>query len=63
VAQGGLGVGTTITSSALLAVLALLVGWQMLTDGRQTRTVDIVSPTDGHDHQPAGRSTATSADD
>ncbi|MET7893906.1 COG4705 family protein [Streptomyces mirabilis] len=59
VAQGGLGVGTTITSSALLAVLAILVGWQMLTDRQQTRTVDTLSPTDSHDRQPVGPSTAT----
>lgn len=31
VAQGGLGVGTTLTSGALLAVLAILVGYQQLT--------------------------------
>ncbi|MET8244625.1 hypothetical protein ABZV31_09520 [Streptomyces sp. NPDC005202] len=59
VAQGGLGVGTTITSSALLAVLAILVGRQMLTGRRQTRTVDTLSPTDSHDRQPVGPSTAT----
>ncbi|MER5540845.1 COG4705 family protein [Streptomyces mirabilis] len=63
VAQGGLGVGTTITSSALLAVLAILVGWQMLTDRQQIHTVDTVLGSDGHHHQPAGQSTETSADD
>lgn len=46
VAQGGLGVGTTITSSVLFAVLAVLVGWQMLTGRRQTRTVDTVLGSD-----------------
>ncbi|MFF2518525.1 hypothetical protein [Streptomyces sp. NPDC058086] len=63
VAQGGLGVGTTITSSALLAVLAILVGWQMLTDRQQTHTVDTVLAPDSHYHRPAGQSTETSADD
>ncbi|WP_075033346.1 COG4705 family protein [Streptomyces mirabilis] len=63
VAQGGLGVGTTITSSALLAVLAILVGWQMLTDRQQTHTVDTVLASDSHCHQPAGQSTEPSADD
>jgi uncharacterized membrane-anchored protein len=63
VAQGGLGVGTTITSSALLAVLAILVGWQMLTDRQQTHTVDTVLASDSHYHRPAGQSTETSADD
>ncbi|MFB7109760.1 hypothetical protein [Streptomyces sp. NPDC056291] len=63
VAQGGLGVGTTITSSALLAVLAILVGWQMLTDRQQTHTVDTALASDSHHHQPAGQSTETSADD
>ncbi|MCX4454807.1 hypothetical protein OG585_19350 [Streptomyces sp. NBC_01340] len=63
VAQGGLGVGTTITSSALLAVLAILVGWQMLTDRQQTHTVDTVLAPDSHHHQPAGQSTEASADD
>ncbi|MFF3575758.1 COG4705 family protein [Streptomyces mirabilis] len=63
VAQGGLGVGTTITSSALLAVLAILVGWQMLTDRQQTHTVDTVLASDSHHHQPAAQSTETSADD
>lgn len=38
--QGGLGVGTTITSGALLAVLAVLVGYQQLTHQQQTRTLD-----------------------
>ncbi|WP_330339985.1 hypothetical protein [Streptomyces sp. NBC_00557] len=59
VTQGGLGAGTTVTSSALLAVLAILVGRQMLTDRRQTRTVDTLSPTDSHDLQPVDPSTAT----
>ncbi|MFD8006707.1 COG4705 family protein [Streptomyces mirabilis] len=63
VAQGGLGVGTTITSSALLAVLAILVGWQTLTDRQQTRKVDTVPVTDNYDHLPASPSTATSTDD
>lgn len=40
VAQGGLGVGTIITSAALLAVLVLLVGYQVLTCNQQTRTLD-----------------------
>ncbi|MFE5588224.1 hypothetical protein [Kitasatospora sp. NPDC056531] len=40
VAQGGLGVGTTITSGALLAVLMVLVGYQLLSGNEQTRTVD-----------------------
>ncbi|MFJ9846104.1 hypothetical protein ACIRYZ_37835 [Kitasatospora sp. NPDC101155] len=40
VAQGGLGVGTTITSAALLAVLAVLVGYQLLSSNEQTRTAD-----------------------
>ncbi|MFH8385540.1 hypothetical protein ACH4E7_32175 [Kitasatospora sp. NPDC018058] len=40
VAQGGLGVGTTITSSALLAVLVTLVGYQLLSGNEQTRTAD-----------------------
>ncbi|MFF2149271.1 hypothetical protein [Kitasatospora sp. NPDC058190] len=40
VAQGGLGVGTTITSSALLAVLMVLVGYQLLSNDEQTRTVE-----------------------
>lgn len=63
VAQGGLGVGTTITSSALLAVLAILVGRQMLTGRRPTHTVDTVLASDSHHDQPAGQSTETSADD
>ncbi|MER7690610.1 hypothetical protein [Streptomyces sp. NPDC097610] len=63
VAQGGLGVGTTITSSALLAVLAILVGWQMLTDRQQTHTVDTVLASDSPYHQSAGQSTEASADD
>ncbi|MFD0442058.1 MULTISPECIES: COG4705 family protein [Streptomyces violaceusniger group] len=40
VAQGGLGVGTTITSAVLLAVLVILVGYQMLTHRQQTLTLD-----------------------
>ncbi|MET8630561.1 hypothetical protein ABZW30_43850 [Kitasatospora sp. NPDC004669] len=40
VAQGGLGVGTTITSSALLAVLMVLVGYQLLSNDEQTRTAE-----------------------
>ncbi|MGW0999863.1 COG4705 family protein [Streptomyces sp. NPDC002523] len=40
VAQGGLGVGTTITSGALLAVLAVLVGYQQLTHQEQDITPD-----------------------
>jgi uncharacterized membrane-anchored protein len=63
VAQGGLGVGTTITSSALLAVLAILVGRQMLTGRRQTHTVDTVLGPDSRCHRPAGPSTEPSADD
>ncbi|WP_211265880.1 COG4705 family protein [Actinacidiphila oryziradicis] len=56
VAQGGLGVGTTITSAALLAVLVVLVGYQLLTHRHQTRTVDTAPPTGGqHDHQPSVR--------
>ncbi|OIJ94927.1 hypothetical protein BIV25_21315 [Streptomyces sp. MUSC 14] len=43
VAQGGLGVGTTVTSGALLAVLAVLVGYQQLTHHEQTRTTDPLS--------------------
>ncbi|MFD8726126.1 hypothetical protein ACFV2H_51545 [Streptomyces sp. NPDC059629] len=62
VAQGGLGVGTTVTSSALLAVLAILVGWQMVTGHQVTRKVDTAFATDSHDPQPAGPSTATSTD-
>ncbi|MEU0816054.1 COG4705 family protein [Streptomyces mirabilis] len=57
VAQGGLGVGTTITSSVLFAVLAILVGWQMLTGRRQTRTVDTVLGSDSPHHRPAGQPT------
>ncbi|MGW2249972.1 COG4705 family protein [Kitasatospora sp. NPDC001660] len=40
VVQGGLGVGTTVTSSALLAVLMVLVGYQLLSNDEQTRTVE-----------------------
>ncbi|MGE7437578.1 COG4705 family protein [Kitasatospora sp. NPDC001175] len=40
VVQGGLGVGTTITSGALLAVLMVLVGYQLLSNDGQTRTVE-----------------------
>ncbi|MER6068125.1 hypothetical protein ABT187_04545 [Streptomyces sp. NPDC001817] len=53
VAQGGLGVGTTLTSGALLAVLAILVGHQQLTQQRQTRTLDDAPRAEGQaDHQP-----------
>jgi uncharacterized membrane-anchored protein len=45
VALGGLGVGTTITSTALLAVLVVLVGYQTLTERRQTRTVEVAPST------------------
>ncbi|MFG2852913.1 hypothetical protein ACGFZ9_19905, partial [Streptomyces mirabilis] len=55
--EGGLGVGTTITSSVLFAVLAILVGWQMLTGRRQTRTVDTVLGSDSPHHRPAGQPT------
>lgn len=51
VTNGGLGVGTTITSTALLAVLVLLVGYQQLTRRQQTRTLDTTPPTGGQ-HQP-----------
>lgn len=54
VAQGGLGVGTTITSGALLVVLAILVGYQQLTHQEQTRTLDRASRAGGRSgHQPA----------
>ncbi|MFE4723318.1 hypothetical protein ACFRLW_44550 [Streptomyces sp. NPDC056728] len=43
-AQGGLGVGTTITSAALLAVLMVLVGYQMLTHRQQTVTLEATPP-------------------
>ncbi|MFA3843365.1 COG4705 family protein [Streptomyces aureus] len=39
-AQGGMGVGTTITSATLLAALVVLVGYQMLTHRPQTLTLD-----------------------
>ncbi|MFB7669328.1 hypothetical protein ACFC1R_36365 [Kitasatospora sp. NPDC056138] len=40
IAQGGLGVGTTITSGALLALLMVLVGYQLLGNDEQTRTAE-----------------------
>ncbi|WP_093498333.1 hypothetical protein [Streptomyces sp. Ag109_O5-10] len=56
VAQGGLGVGTTITSGVLLAVLVMLVGYQQLTHQQKTRTSEGVPPTGGrHDHRPGKR--------
>jgi uncharacterized membrane-anchored protein len=44
VVQGGLGVGTTITTAALLAVLVGLVGYQQFTHRQQTRTLDTMAP-------------------
>ncbi|MFB8181296.1 hypothetical protein ACFC8N_35800 [Streptomyces sp. NPDC055966] len=40
VAQGGLGVGTAVTSAALLAVLLVLVAYQSLTPRQQMRTAE-----------------------
>ncbi|MFJ9842526.1 hypothetical protein ACIRYZ_18985 [Kitasatospora sp. NPDC101155] len=45
VALGGLGVGTAITSTALLVVLVVLVGYQTRTERRQTRTVEVAPST------------------
>jgi len=44
VEQGGGGVGTTITSAALLAVLVALVGYQQFTHRQQTRALDTMTP-------------------
>ncbi len=48
VAIGGLGVGTTITTAALFAVLVGLVGYQQFTHRDQTRTLDTTSPSAAH---------------
>ncbi|WP_345433601.1 hypothetical protein [Actinoallomurus vinaceus] len=45
VATGGAGVGTTVTSTALIAVLVVLVGYQTFTHRQQTRTLDTASST------------------
>ncbi len=49
VAIGGLGVGTTITTAALFAVLIGLVTYQHFTHRNQTRTLETMSPSAARD--------------